>query len=148
MPIQAFFEGIIAALGALILELSPAIFGVTLTETSLFFILFTASVEEIMKYVFIYNHYLKMKAGEKILLSAIFIGLGFAIVDVSTKYLYFEKNTALPIAGILLVHFSTTALLGLFFWKKNQKTLCIGIPFIVLNILLHFLYNFLVLRYF
>ena len=143
-----FFEGIIAALGALVLELSPAIFGFTLSEASLFFILFTASVEEIIKYVFIYNRYLKTKAGEKILLSAIFIGLGFALVDTSMKYLSDGKNTTLPIVGIFLIHLLTAALLGLFFWKKNQKTLCIGIPFVILNILLHFLYNFLVLRYF
>jgi hypothetical protein len=49
MFIQAFFEGIVAALGALILELSPPIFGFNLVETTVAFLFFAATVEEIIK---------------------------------------------------------------------------------------------------
>ncbi len=143
----SFFEGIIAALGALVLELSPPIFGLAVSETSLLFLLFTASVEEIIKYVFIYNHYLKLEAKEKILSGAFFIGLGFALVDAITKRLSHGENIMLPIIGIFLVHLFTATLLGLFFWKKNQKPISLSVLIVGINILLHFLYNFLILRY-
>jgi RsiW-degrading membrane proteinase PrsW (M82 family) len=143
----SFFEGILAAFGALILELSPTIFGSTFSETSLFFILFTASIEEAVKYTFIYNHYLKLASKEKILSGAFFIGLGFAITEIILKRLSYEKNTIIPIAGIFLVHLLTAVLLGLFFRKKNQKPLFLSFIIVLLNIFLHFFYNLLILRY-
>jgi hypothetical protein len=143
----SFFEGILAAFGALILELSPTIFGLIFSETSLFFILFTASIEEAVKYTFIYNHYLKLASKEKILSGAFFIGLGFSITEIVLKQLSYQEATALPIAGIFLVHLLTATLLGLFFWKKNQKPLFLSFLIVLLNIFLHFFYNLLVLRY-
>lgn len=147
MPIQAFFEGIIAAIGALVLELSPSIFGLVFSETSFSFVLFTASVEEIIKFAFVYNHYLKLSLKQKILSGAIFIGLGFALVDILLKQLAYERSTLLPIAGILLVHLTTTVFLGLFFWRKNQKPISLSFLIVLLNIFLHLCYNLLILRY-
>lgn len=146
MPFQAFFEGIIAAFAALVLELSLPIFGLLLSETSLLFLFFTASIEEIIKYTFIYNHYLKLELKEKIFLNAFFIGFGFALIDILLKQLT-AKGTFWPIAGIFLVHLLSTTLLGLFFWKKNQRSVFLGIILLGLNIILHFGYNFLILRY-
>jgi len=143
----SFFEGIIAAFGALILELSPTIFGLTFSETSLFFILFAAGIEETIKYAFIYNRYLKLDLKEKILSGAFFIGLGFALTEIILKQLSYGKDTALPIAGIFLVHLLTTLMLGLFFWKKKQHLFSFGFLIIILNVFLHFSYNLLVLRY-
>jgi hypothetical protein len=147
MFIQAFFEGIIAALGALVLELSPPIFGFALIETTLLFLLFTATVEEIIKYIFIYNHYSKLKtpAQTKILASAFFIGAGFAFIDIFFKLASTEKNVFLSFLGILLVHLFTTTILGVFFLKNKSKSFFLGVFFIGLNILLHFCYNFLIL---
>ncbi|MCX6761775.1 MAG: hypothetical protein NTY33_02940 [Candidatus Moranbacteria bacterium] len=144
----AFFEGIIAALGALVLELTPPVFGLAMSETALVFLLFTASVEEIIKFAFIYNHYLELSVKEKILADAVFIGFGFALVDIVSKQISLGKNTLGPLAGILLVHLITTTLLGLFLWRKNQKPLPLSLLIVILNILLHFSYNFLLLRYF
>jgi RsiW-degrading membrane proteinase PrsW (M82 family) len=146
MPIQAFFEGIIAALGALVLELSPPIFGLVLSETSLLFFLFTASVEEIIKYAFIYNHYLKLESKEKIISSALFIGLSFALVDIFIKQLS-HRSTFLPILGVFLVHIFTATLLGLYFGKKIKRPQFLNIFLLSLNIALHFLYNLFILRY-
>jgi hypothetical protein len=146
MLIQAFFEGIIAALGALVLELSPPIFGLALSETSLFFFLFTASVEETIKYAFIRNHYLKLKLKEKIISSAFFIGLSFALVDIFIKQLSYEGNF-LQLFGIFLVHIFTATLLGLSLGEKMKRPLLLSTIMLGLNIALHFLYNFLILRY-
>ncbi|MEI6587784.1 MAG: hypothetical protein WCO05_02425 [Candidatus Moraniibacteriota bacterium] len=146
MLAQAFFEGIIAALGALILELSPPIFGLTISETSLIFLLFTATIEEAIKFIFIYNHYAKLKVKEKILSGAFLIGLGFASIDIFLKQLSYEENLLFPIIGVFLVHILTTSLLGLFFRKNTTKQISLGIFFLGLNILVHFLYNLLILR--
>lgn len=145
MFIQAFFEGIIAALGALVLELSLPIFGFSLIETSLFFLLFTAIIEETIKYVFIYNHYYKSKTQTKIIASAFFIGLGFAFIDILFKISASGQNVFLSFLGILLVHLFTTTILGVFFLKSKSKSFFLGIFFVGLNILLHFFYNFLIL---
>jgi hypothetical protein len=146
MFIQAFFEGIVAALGALILELSPPIFGFNLVETTVAFLFFAATVEEIIKYIFIYNNYVKSKVQTKILFSAFFIGVGFAFVDILFKLLSFERNALLSFLGIFLVHIFTTTILGLFFLKSKSKSIFAGIFLVGLNILLHFFYNFLVLN--
>ena len=143
----SFFEGIIAAIGALAVELSPPIFGLAFSETTLISLLFAASVEEIIKYAFIYNHYLKLKTKEQILPSAFFIGLGFALIDILPKQLANQENAISPFFGIFLIHLFTTTALGLFFWKKGQKPLYLSSLVLILNILLHFFYNFLVLRF-
>ncbi|MFZ2188898.1 MAG: hypothetical protein WAV73_05045 [Candidatus Moraniibacteriota bacterium] len=145
MPIQAFFEGIIAALGALILELSPPIFGLTISETSLLFFLFTATIEETIKFIFIYNHYAKLKVKEKILSGAFLLGLGFASIDILLKQLSYEEKLVFPIIGVFLVHILTTSLLGLFFRKNTTKPIALGVCLLGLNILIHFIYNLLVL---
>ncbi|MFA5961137.1 MAG: hypothetical protein WC848_00445 [Parcubacteria group bacterium] len=142
-----FFEGIIAAIGALVIELSPPIFGLTLIENSLLFLLLMASVEEIVKYTFVYNHYLKSKNKEDILASAFFIGLGFALVDIFTKKLAYANIGFLPIVGILMIHLTTATLLGIFFRKITHKTLYFSLLLLGLNIALHLTYNLLVLLY-
>ncbi len=141
-----FFEGIIAAIGALIVELSPPIFGLILTENSLFFLFFAASSEEIIKYAFIYNHFTKLKTKERILSGSILIGLGFACIDIILKQLSYDKSVLLPVIGVFLVHLFTAALLGLFLRKNISKPIALSILILVLNILIHFSYNLLILR--
>lgn len=147
MFIQAFLEGIVATLGALILELSLPVFGFKSIEGSLYFFLFTAGIEEILKFAFIYNHYQKIATKEKILANAFFIGLGFALTDVLLKSASYEKNMLWPISGVFLVHILTAISLGLFFLKKNQKSISLSLVILSLNIFFHFFYNFLILLY-
>jgi len=142
-----FFEGIIAAASALVLELSPAIFGVDLIENSFYFFLFTASIEEIVKGTFIYSHYLKLETKEKILSGAFFIGLGFALTEIILKQLPYNKSMLLPITGVFLVHLLTATLLGIFLRKKDQNLLPLLFLLIIFNVILHLAYNFFVLRY-
>lgn len=142
-----FFEGIIAAIGSLILELAPTLFGFNFTEGSLLFLFFGATVEETVKFIFIYNRYLKLSAKERILPSAILLGLGFALTELFLKQLPVEKNLFLPVAGIFLVHISTTLLLGLLLRKNRQKNRLFSFFIVLFNIFMHFSYNLFVLRY-
>ena len=148
MFIQAFFEGIIAALGALVLELGPAIFGLVFSKDSLPFIFFAVSVEEILKYAFIYNHYLKAKFQEKIIWSAFFIGLGFALAELFLKQLDYRNASPFLVLGVILVHLFTASASGFFLTRKYNRQKCAILLLISLNIALHFGYNFLILRYF
>ncbi len=143
-----FFEGIIAALGALVLELVLPFFGLINNNASLIFIFSAATIEEIIKYLFIYNNYLKLELKEKIIKNSFFIGLGFAAAEIFLKQLSFEKASALPILGVFLIHLFTASLAGFFLLRKNKQTAFLAIKIIFLNIFLHFVYNFLILRYF
>lgn len=144
----SFFEGIIAALGALILELTLPIFGLSADGISLIFLFLTATIEEIIKYIFIYNNYLKLKLKEKIIKNSFFIGLGFASAEIFLKQLSFEKTSILPILGVFLIHLLTTSIAGFFLLRKYKLTALLAVKIIFLNILLHFAYNFLILCYF
>ena len=164
----SFFEGIIAALGALVLELTLPFFNLPANGTSLIFIFLAAAIEEILKYAFIYNNYLKLPIKEKIVKNSFFIGLGFAATEIFLKQLPLEKTNWLPILGVFLIHLFTASLAGFFLLKKYSKLMkakkglspeVSGLsPFsagglssskiIIFNVLLHFAYNFLILRYF
>lgn len=148
MIIQAFFEGIITALGALVLELSVlAIFNLNSAESSLITLFICVILEEIMKYAIIYNHYLKSKYREKIIYSAIFIGLGFSAMELFLKQLDYQKTITLPILGIFLIHMITSSIVGFFLWKKCTQTTITATILIILNTLIHFFYNFIILNY-
>lgn len=144
----SFFEGIIAALGALILELAFPFFDIPANSASLIFIFLSVAIEEIIKYAFVFNNYLKLELKEKIIRNSFFIGLGFASAEVFLKQLSFEKATVLPILGVFLVHLFTTTLAGFFLLRKYKQFSLLTFKILFLNILLHFIYNFMILRYF
>ncbi len=144
----SFFEGIIAALGALILELTLPLFGLPASDGSLVFLFSAVTIEEIVKYAFIYNNYLKLELKEKIIRNSFFVGLGFAAAEIFLKQSLFEKANALLILGVFLIHLLTASLAGFFLLRKYKQTSLLAPRIVSLNILLHFIYNFLILRYF
>jgi RsiW-degrading membrane proteinase PrsW (M82 family) len=149
MFIQAFFEGIIAGLGALVLELAvQAVFNFPPAENSLFTLLIFVAIEEILKYTLIYNHYLKSAAKQKIVSSALLIGLGFALTELFLKQLAYQKEDRFPILGLISIHLLTASIVGYFFRQNyGQHKFFIGL-LLALNIILHFGYNLLILYYF
>jgi RsiW-degrading membrane proteinase PrsW (M82 family) len=149
MFIQAFFEGIIAGLGALVLELATqAGFNLPPVENALFTLLIFVAIEEILKYALIYNHYLKSVAKQKIVPSALLIGLGFALTELFLKQLAYQKEDLLPVLGLVSIHLLTAAIAG-YFLRQNygRHKFFIGL-LLALNIILHFGYNLLILDYF
>ncbi|HAI74485.1 MAG TPA: hypothetical protein DCS28_00405 [Candidatus Moranbacteria bacterium] len=143
----SFFEGIIAALGALILELTLPFFGLPAGNTSLIFLFSAVLIEEIIKYAFVYNNYLKLESKEKIIRNSLLIGFGFAAAEIFLKQLSFEKTTALLILGVFLIHVFTTSLAGFFLSRKYKQLFFLSVLIICFNIFLHFAYNFLILSY-
>ena len=144
----SFFEGIIAAIGALVLELAvQAGFNLPPVENALFTLLIFVAIEEILKYALIHNHYLKSTAKQKIVQSALLIGLGFALTELFLKQLAYQKEDLFPILGLISIHLLTAVIAGYFFRQNySQNKFFIGL-LLALNIILHFGYNFLLLRY-
>jgi len=145
----AFFEGIITALGALVLELAVlAVFNLPPAENTLFTLLIFVAIEESLKYAIIYNHSLKANSREKIFANAVFIGLGFALTELFLKQLDYQKISFLPIFGLLFIHLFTAGTVGFFLKQKYDQHKLFIFLLLVLNVILHFGYNFLILRYF
>lgn len=144
--IISFLQGIIAASGALIAELGLSIFGLEVGSTALAYLAIIASIEEFLKYIFIRHSYLRGRKDGNFFLQALFLGAGFALVDVITKELQPEKPPLVPLLGICLVHLITASIWGLFFRKSNSRSSIVGETAILLiNIALHLGYNLMIL---
>ncbi len=137
--IESLFWGIIAALGALVLEfLITEVLQISFPP-SLSFAVIAAGVEEILKYIVIAKR-IKMLFEKKILIIAsLLAGLSFAMVE---AFLIYEKIGAewrryYPnIAGIILLHILTAGIIGYFAatgdaknWKMPAKAL--GAAFVI-----------------
>ena len=148
MIILSFFEGIIAALGALALELSTMlIFNLPPAENALFTLFIFVAIEEILKYAVIYRHHLA-RINKKIILGALFTGLGFSLTELFLKQLDYQKESAFPVLGIIFIHILTTSLVGISCMRKYYANKLFVLLLIGVNILLHFGYNFCILYYF
>lgn len=149
MLAQAFFEGIIAALGALVLELTiQTTFNLPPVESSLLTLFICVSIEEILKYTFILNNYQKSKCREQLVFRAVLIGLGFSLAELFLKQLRYQEAITLPVIGVLLIHITTAVLVAAFIGKDYNRNKFFVLFLITLNSCLHFFYNLLVLRYF
>jgi len=155
--INPIFLGIIAALGALVLEIIFSIFiSGPLPQNivpSFFMVIASVVIEEAMKLIFIYKKFFQEKLMENIVLNSIFFGFGFSAVEV---FFYLSKSSlsdinvsaVLPMAGIMLVQTLTSAIAGFILSQKRSGSYAILVSILFLNIIIHFSYNWLVIRYF
>ncbi len=148
--LESFFWGIVAALGALVLEfLITEVFQISL-PASLSFAVIAAGAEETLKYLAIAKRIRTLFEKKYLILASLLAGLSFAMVEV---FLIYEKIGAewqkyYPnIAGIILLHILTAGIIGYFIaagdvkkWRVPAKTL--GTAFI-----LHLAFNLSVLAF-
>ena len=144
MFIQAFFEGILAALGSLMLGQAVLLL---LGQFEVFFLIAVAAIEELLKFLFIFHSRLRTENKRKILYAAPFVGIGFFSVE------FFLKNPAgneailwVPFLGIFLVHFVTTFIYGYFTSRRYALGLLGNSLLLSFNIALHFCYNYFLSR--
>ncbi|NTU66904.1 MAG: PrsW family intramembrane metalloprotease [Candidatus Moranbacteria bacterium] len=154
MLFKSFLYGILAALGALVVELGILSFffdsyfsGANAGySTSVSFLLVAAILEEISKALFVF----KLNAQEnnvlKPYLAAMLVGLGFFAAEFALKQPLFSNGSIIQSTGVLFVHVFTTFILGYALWKAPRKRTAL-IAMTALNIALHFGYNILVLSY-
>jgi RsiW-degrading membrane proteinase PrsW (M82 family) len=152
MFLKPFFFGIIAAGGALVLELlfsdffpeynfSAGIFSLS----TFFLLMLMAAIEEFFKLLIIYKSlYSPKNDTPRFLFSALFLGLGFSLTEIFiSNYDGISKNSGfyLGISGIIVIH---TFLSGLIGWLLLKiKTINFSTMAVVLFVttLLHFTYN-------
>ncbi len=137
--LESLFWGIIAALGALVLEfLITEVFQISF-PASLSFAVIAASAEETLKYLVIAKRIKMLFEKKFLILASLLAGLGFAMAE---AFLIYEKIGAewqkyYPnIAGIILIHILTAGIIGYFVatgdaknWKMPAKAL--GAAFII-----------------
>ena len=149
MFVQAFLEGIVIALGALVFELSILFaFNLPSSDKSLISLFICVAIEEILKYSLIYNKYLHADKKEKIPYIAFFIGLGFSSIELFLKQIDYQKTSPFYILGLFFIHALTASIIGFFLQKKPFKTKFSIAMLLALVIAIHFCYNFLIIRYF
>lgn len=159
MKLKFFFYGIIAALGAMLVELVlKNILSSEISLDNIFFTIITPSLilfaltEEAFKFAVINKAVSSLKNPGDIFSGALLIGLGFSLTDSLTEiYLgfsvnFFEQTSyLLAILGILIVHLSTSLLFGYFSFKKSLFAKTIPAAVFIFATLLHLLYNIFII---
>lgn len=157
--LQFFILGIIAAFGALFLEL--LVFSVFNFKTGYFYvytnslnltIIFSVLLEEAVKIIILYQILKKMIAERTpkkyIFLFALMAGLGFSITEILFNFFnsqinrYFSWSDAF---GLLAVHTATFAILGYILAKKNNLSLPKFALFFPIVFSFHLFYNSLII---
>jgi len=150
--IKFIFFGIVAALGALIIELALAALsnknpGASYDSISVLLILFVLS-EEIFKFALIYKTNLQTKNSRTFFVNAGLIGLGFALTEIYLVYLgniFQPADFFWPILGIAIVHISTSVLLGCAAFRQVSAKKILAPAAIVMTAALHMFYNSLII---
>lgn len=163
--IESLFLGIIAALGALVLELVVLLaisittgseiylsFDVldTVPRTLLIFygfLLASVIIEESLKYLMITKKVEKFSIDRQIVLNALLVGIGFALVEIVLIYerisastdAFFYRN----ILEVVLIHILTAGVMGYFVAVLNPNRIGTLIKAVSLASLVHLLYNIL-----
>ncbi len=133
--IESFFWGIIAALGALLLELIfltlATIFSSSQKELTLehlfslgYLLPLAAIAEEILKYTVIAKRIDFFSFGRSVILNSFLVGLGFAAVEALLIYIkeipavsFFSWN----LIEIMLLHILTAGIIGYYVAVQNPK---------------------------
>ncbi len=155
--IESFFLGIIASLGALVVELIVFVAFSAYTNpaseisfSQLFlvpgFIAVGAGIEEIFKYVVIVKRVEMLSLSRSYLINSFLVGLGFFSLElglIATTSSLPPTNTLLEIA---IIHIGTSGIIGYIIATKNPKKIGTFLYAIILTSMLHSAYNLLVLN--
>lgn len=149
---ESFFWGIIAALGATVVQLIFFIVFSTFSDpngelafVAFFsipsFIFFIALIEELLKYLMLKKRILEISDPNNLLANILLMGFGFFALELGlmlTKGSFVGLQTA---AGIAVFHLSTTLILGYFIATNARKKISLEIMALALTTAFHTLYN-------
>lgn len=150
--LSSFFLGILAAGLALTAEAAVSVFSTSIfleasfvsARLPLFFLLISAFVEELAKYLLIWKNSQNITQRQKIISQALLIGLGFAASEIFFYFLGLGKKLdifSLPYWGLFFIHSSTALIAGYWISKQAEnKGKFLKFPLIA-NTLIHLLYN-------
>lgn len=150
--IQSIFFGILAAAGALVLELAlMTIFNqqeINRFDNINLFLAITIFIEEIFKYLIIYKIALGLNSKKSIIFSSLFVGLGFSLAEGSLgvlKGFVSPDFINLGIIGAFALHIATAGLMGCFFSEAKRSGMYFFSKVIAIAFLIHLSYNALVI---
>ena len=153
---ESFLWGIIAALGALVIEITAffAFSAYKNTEISfnIFFaippfILISACIEEFFKYIIISKKVESFSLEKSYIVNSMLVGLGFFGVELGLIYI---SNEILPawkiLAEIAILHIGTAGLIGYIIAVKNPHKFFTFLFALSIAVAFHAAYNFLVIK--
>ena len=157
--IESFFWGIIAALGALFLELAAltlvGIFFAPQKELTLdyffslnFFLPLAAIAEETLKYAVIARRIEYFSFGRSVILNSFLVGLGFAAVEaflIYTKEIPIINFFSLNLIEIMLMHILTAGIIGYYVAVQNPKKIKTYLAAVGIAASAHLGYNILII---
>lgn len=155
--IESIFWGIIAALGALVIELvffiGSSIYlnpSVEISFSQFFilpqFIIVAAFIEEIFKYIVISKRIDMFSLEKSYIINSFFVGLGFFGVEMGLILISGELPAIQFLIEIAIVHLGTAGLIGYFVAARNPKKVTTFLLAITFAIAFHASYNLLLLK--
>jgi hypothetical protein len=155
--IESLFLGIIAALGALFVEIAinTLVIGENLSPLHLahpslegigLMFLLPIIIEEFFKFLIIKKRLEYFSLGRALIINSMILGLGFGLVEISLIYLWGQANSraSQSILEILALHTLTAGMIGYLLSQLNPKKITTAIKVIFVSALIHLAYNFLV----
>lgn len=145
----------LAALGALIAEfvLSDAYFifsgkelGLNYSEKITVFLFIIILIEEFAKYLMILKLYDEQPTEKQKISTAIFLGLGFAMIE--SFFIYLHQNFSHLYPGLIsavIVHIATTGVIGYLIISAKNSSKLSAIKIIAIAFGLHTVYNLMVI---
>lgn len=152
--IKSFLLGILAALGALFLELVfYLIFPSQETQQDYYnkitlFLFLIVAIEELLKVLMIYKNSTELSGENDIFISSFFIGTGFALTELFLKESVRQSLFSLGNLNIILVHILTAGLAGYFISKQPAPRKSFLVKIWLLAFSGHLLYNLLIIYLF
>jgi hypothetical protein len=154
--LQSFFWGIIAALGALLLEFiflflyqllsfsGKEIAGVMLI-TTIPVIAFASFFEEISKMLIIGKKIKNILTGHEVIVSSLFLGVGFSFIEIASIISQTGSSQWQSLLQIAILHTGTAGIIGYLLLGTGNKYFLFS-KTLIMAWLIHFFYNFIVLK--
>ena len=155
--VESIFWGIIAALGALVIELvffiGSSIYSNPLAEISFSqffilpqFIIVAVCIEETFKYIVISKRIDMLSLEKSYIINSLFVGLGFFGVEMALIFMSKNMPATQFLIEIAILHLGTAGLIGYFVATKNPKKITTFLLAIFFTITFHASYNILLLK--
>lgn len=154
--LESFFWGVIAAFGALFLEIAfSTVYQITSSsgkEIQIGFLISTLPAialislfEETAKLLVIARKVKSFFSGKNALLGPLLAGIGFSLVEIFL--ISVQKEAGLRnIIDTFILHSTTALIIGYFFLRSEKNIFLTGAKSLVLSWAVHFGYNFLVIK--
>jgi hypothetical protein len=150
---KSLFLGILAASGALVLELTLLFFlhkeiEITFSLKAVLFLSALAFIEELMKFFAINDSSQSLDSLRSAMKNAFFIGLGFSISELVLKSFSFQGDVFLENSFAFIFHIFSSLLFGFLLFKREKASYFYLAGIVFLITLLHLLFNLFMIAIF